>query len=406
MTEDKIIKCPICKFEKAENLLDLNCGSLGDSVFSHSVKIEACLKCGHIYNGLSSVEIAGLAKYYNKESAPLNLSATDKSGDRPGSDSPFALQRYSQLYSLISSYIHNDFRVLDVGCAAGSFLDYLHKQGLNKLYGIDIVEDYVNYAKKKNDNIKLGNAELIPFNDNSFDLLVADQVMEHLADPIQAFREAKRVLNINGLLCLGIPDALRYSEIYFFDFYWFLIKEHIQHFDIEHLKLLASLEGFELVTYSKSDAPIMSEKMILPNMNIIFRLTNKMGGLTISDSCFKLKKEIEKYIIYNYEKLKIKRKILNDLAATQRPLYAWGIGREFLFLFEAAGLKKCNLVGLIDSNPYKQETYAIDGKKITDKNILRFATPDSVLVISAMAHIDLIKSLLKEAGFNGEVLKF
>ena len=53
------------------------------------------------------------------------------------------------------------------------------------------------------------------------------------------FREAKRVLADDGYLCIGIPDASRYDKMYFFDFFWFLIREHIQHFDIEHLKLLA-----------------------------------------------------------------------------------------------------------------------------------------------------------------------
>ncbi len=407
MKKNKLVNCPICASNKATNLLTLYCGNLDNSALYQFVKIDSCMKCGHIFNRLSDDEINGLKKYYSEEYGPLNLGSRDKVGDRPGSSNLFTLERYSHLYNLISPYLDRDSKILDIGCAMGGFLDYLRKQGLNKLYGIDIIRDYVRYAKKKGDyNIKLGSAELIPFNNDSFDLLVLDQVIEHLVDPVKAFREARRVLVDGGLLCVGIPDASRYNETSIFDFYWFLLREHIQHFDIEHLKLLAMLEGFELITYCKSETPMMSKKMILPNLNVIFRLTGKMSKLNIIEDCFKLKKEIERYIIGDFERLNKKRKIINNLVVSQRPLYVWGIGREFLYLYENAGLKNCNIIGLIDANPYKQKRFSVDGKKIVDKSILREATSDSAIIITAIAHIDSIKTILKEISFKGKILEF
>jgi SAM-dependent methyltransferase len=407
MASKKLVNCPICNSNKAINMLDLNCGNLDNSTLYPSVKINACTECGHVYNRLSPDDIEGLIKYYNEEYAPLNLGSTDKIGDRPGSDNPLTLKRHTQLYSLISSQVNSNSKVLDVGCAMGGFLDYLHKKGLNKLCGIDLIEDYVSYAKKKGDYIiKLGSAESIPFEDNSFDLLVLDQVMEHLVEPVKAFREAKRVLVEGGLFCIGIPDALRYDELYFFDFYWFIMREHIQHFDVEHLKLLAKMEGFELVSFNKCETPILNEKMILPNLNVIFRLSNKMGRLNITENCFKLKKEIEQYIVNEFEKLNIKRKLIDDLVESQKPLYVWGIGREFLYLYESAGLKNCNIVGLIDTNFYKQKTFSVDGKKIMDKSILEKATSDSILIITAIAHTAQIEKTLQGIDYSGEVLEF
>jgi ubiquinone/menaquinone biosynthesis C-methylase UbiE len=408
MEENKsiTINCPICKSNEAVNILDLNCGNLDNSILYQSVRINACTECGHIYNRLLPDEIEKITKYYNKESAPLNLSLINKSGDRPGSDSPFAFKRYTELYNIISPYIHNDFRVLDVGCATGGFLDYLHEQGLSKLYGIDIVENYVNFANKKSNYIiKLGNVQSIPLDDASVDLLVMDQVMEHLADPAKALKEAKRVLVDGGLLCIGVPDASRYDTIYFFDFFWFLVREHIQHFDIEHLKILAELEGFKLITYHRSNALIVSEKMILPNLNVIFRLTHGIRELNISEDYFKLKKEIERYIAKNFEKLNKKREIINSLIASQKPLYIWGIGREFLYLYESAGLKNCNIVGLIDMNPYKQKTFTVSGRRIEDKSILKKAKSDSFLIITATAHIKQIKDLLSNIGYRGQTIE-
>lgn len=406
MASKKLVNCPICNSNKAINMLDLNCGNLDNSTLYQSVKIDVCTECGHIYNRLSLDEIDGLIKYYNEEYAPLNLGSTDKIGDRPGSDNPFTFKRHAQLYNLISSYVYSDSKVLDAGCAMGGFLDYLHKHGLNNLYGIDIIEDYVSYAKKKGDyNIRLGSAESIPFDDNSFDLLVIDQVMEHLVEPVRAFREAKRVLVDGGLFCIGIPDASRYDEIYFFDFYWFIMREHTQHFDVEHLKLLAEMEGFELVSFSKTETPMMSEKMILPNLNVLFRLTGETSRLNITENCFTLKKEIEQYIANDFKKLNKKREIIDDLVESQKPIYVWGIGREFLYLYESAGLKNCNIVSLIDINPYKQNNFMLDGKKIMDQAILNKATPDSILIITAIAHTAQIEKTLQGIDYSGEVLE-
>lgn len=406
MKKKELVNCPICNFNKANNVLALNCGNLDNSSLYQYVKINACKECGHIYNYLSPDEIDGLIIYYNEEYAPLNLSSTDKIGDRPGSSNLFTLKRHSQLYNLISPYINSNYKVLDAGCAMGSFLDYLHEKGLSKLHGIDLIKNYVSYAKKKSDYIiKLGSVESIPFDDDLFDLLILDQVMEHLVEPVKAFREAKRVLVNGGLLCIGVPDASRYDKLYFFDFYWFIMREHIQHFDVGHLKLLAEMEGFELVSFNKAETAMMNERMLLPNLNVLFRLTGETSKLNITEDCFKLKKGIEQYIDNEFEKLNKKIKIIDDLIVSQKPLYVWGIGREFLYLYEYTGLKNCNIVGLIDANLHKQRTFSVGGKKIMDKSILKKSTSNSVLIISAIAHIKQIKNVALEMGYCGQIVE-
>lgn len=405
MEKRKLVNCPICNSNKAINMLDLNCGNFDDSALYQTVKVNSCEWCGHVYNRLLPDEIVGLMKYYDEEYAPVNIGSTDKTGDRPGSNNPNTLGRYDQLYDMMLKYINNNVRVLDIGCAMGGFLDYLHAKGIKNLSGIDSTPKYVNYAKQKNNYaIKLGSAESIPFEDNSFDLLVMDQVLEHLVEPRRAFQEAKRVLVEGGLFCIGVPDASRYDKTYFFDFYWFLMREHIQHFDSEHIKLLAESEGFALVGFSKSETPMMSEKMILPNLNVTFRLTGKRSEIKVTKKCFSLTKEIETYVANELERLNKKKAVIHRLVKSQRPVYAWGIGREFLYLYESAGLKQCAVVGLIDANPYKQNNCMLDGKKIMDRAILSKVTPDSVLIITAIAHAAKIENTLECIGYSGEVL--
>lgn len=402
---EKLINCPICNSNKTTNMLNLECGNFDNSALYQSVKINVCAKCGHVYNRLSLDEIDGLIKYYNEEYALLNLASTDKIGDRPGSNSYFTVKRHAELYTLIEPYINTNYKVLDVGCSTGGFLEYLHKQGLNNLYGIDIIEEYVQHAKENNviGDIKLGSASAIPFEDNTFDLVVLDQVMEHLVDPKKALKEAKRVLVDDGLLCIGVPDAARYVECYFSDFYFFLMREHIQHFDLEHLELLAEQEGFELVKFTKRELPMMSDKMILPNLNAVFRMTDKPTGMQITGKYFLLKQDIGFYISFEFEKLHKKRDMIGKLL--RKPLYVWGIGREFLYLYENAGLRYCDILCLIDTNTYKQKTFTVDGRGIRDKTILEEATQNSALIIAAIAHTEEIKADLLDMGYGGDVIE-
>jgi SAM-dependent methyltransferase len=407
MKAKELVNCPLCDSSEVINILDLNCGNFDDSTLYQTVKVKACEQCGHVYNRLSSDDVVDLLKYYNDEYAPTNMGTTDTTGDRPGSNDKNTLRRYDQLYDTLSKYINNDIRVLDIGCAMGGFLDYLHTKGIKSLSGIDPTLKYINYAKQKGTyTIKFGSAESIPFEDNSFNLLVMDQVLEHLVEPRKAFQEAKRVLIDGGLFCIGVPDASRYDKTYFFDFFWFLMREHIQHFDIEHITLLAESEGFELLGFSKSETPMMSEKMILPNLTVIFRLTGRKNKINITNECFNLTKEMKKYVANELERLNKKKTVIGRLVKSKRPVHAWGIGREFLYLYESVGLKYCNLVGLIDSNLYKQTHFTLDTKKINNRTILNNATPDSVLIISAIAHKDPIEKEIEEVGYDGEVLAF
>lgn len=407
MNSKALLDCPICESAEVTGILDLACGNFDKSSLYPAVRLNVCGNCGHVYNKLTSGEVDGLMQYYNEEYAPANLSSTEKTGDRPGSNNKNTLARYNHQYNLIEKHISRDSKVLDIGCAMGGFLDYLHGKGFNNLSGIDVTENYVLQAKTKNlYNIKLGDAESIPFPDKSFDLLVMDQVLEHLIEPIKAFEEAKRVLNEGGMFCLGVPDASRYELNYFFDFYWFIMREHIQHFDIEHLKLLAAKTGFELVGFRNSETPIMSDKMILPNLNALFRLTGNAGKLEITGECSSLKDKIKKYVADELKRLEDKKAILNKLSESRIPVYVWGMGREFLYLYESAGLRRCNIAGLIDMNPFKQNNFTMDGRKITGSSILNHATADSVVIITAVAHAVQIENTLKENGYPGTIVQF
>jgi ubiquinone/menaquinone biosynthesis C-methylase UbiE len=112
-------------------------------------------------------------------------------------------------------------KVLDCGCGTGRHAIALAKalpEG-GRLTGIDIYNTVItgNSLATVRRNARLENVEKltdfrqgsitdIPFKDNSFDIISVQSVLHEIHNPdelSQAFREMKRVLKKNGLLCIG-----------------------------------------------------------------------------------------------------------------------------------------------------------------------------------------------------------
>jgi SAM-dependent methyltransferase len=399
------LSCPVCNSSDKESLLSLDCGNMDNSSLYPTVRLVTCCQCGHAYNDLFPNEISGMAAYYNNEYAPANLSSVVTEGDLPGSTGKLTHDRYTQLYNALSRYIHRRDAVLDVGCAVGGFLDFLKGKGFTRLYGVDPAEAYVEKARTKSEYIiERGSAESLPFDDGTFDAVVIEQVLEHLVNPAVAFREAGRVLRKGGVLCIGVPDAARYSDFYFYDYYWLLLREHIQHFDINSLKRLADKEGLELLEYRQNCHAVMSEKMVMPNLCAVFRNRGLRIAVVENSPQTILRQSLKKYVEAEAPRLANKQAKFAELAQSRRPVYVWGVGREFLYLYEAAGLKQCNLSGIIDMNRFKQRLQKIDHTKISSPGILLGASRDSVLVITAIAHEESILSGLMDINCHIEPL--
>lgn len=404
------MKCPLCHSTHRKHLLQLKCGNLDGSLIYKTAKVFECESCGHIYNILSKAAIRDLERYYEAEAASGNVNPLDAVSDRPGSNSVFAMQRYSKLYDFMAAYIKSTMRVLDAGCATGGFLDYLQANKFSKLYGFDMSKQFINQAKQKPHDVKLGKMKNIPFNKESMDVVVLDQTMEHLMNPQEAIAESRRVLDTDGLLCISVPDAARYDKEYFFDFFWFLIREHVQHFDLEHMRILVERQGFRFLGYEAYRTPMMNEQMILPVLSMMFRKTElnrgQKQGTRLDSHSFALGRKLRRYVAEHSKMLDKKKNIIQKLIASKLPVYVWGTGREFMYLYESAGLKECNLISILDMSKNKQKHYSIDGKKIEDPSVLTNVSENSVLAITAVAHTDSIAMSAKKMGYRGEIATF
>ncbi len=98
--------------------------------------------------------------------------------------------------------------LLDAGCGGGHWsvvASYLN----NKVYGIDLTEKYLSYAKdlkkrfrRENIDLRQGKVEKLPYKNNSFDYIICYSVWM-FTDKEKALKEFYRVLKPGGLLYLG-----------------------------------------------------------------------------------------------------------------------------------------------------------------------------------------------------------
>lgn len=93
----------------------------------------------------------------------------------------------------------NPGKVLSVGCGSGLF-EYI----LRTRYGVIIQdcvepsEDMAKVAENRGLNVRIGKAEELPFNDEVFDTVLLNGVLDYVNDDVKAIKEAYRVLKPGG----------------------------------------------------------------------------------------------------------------------------------------------------------------------------------------------------------------
>lgn len=97
--------------------------------------------------------------------------------------------------------------ILDAGCGEGFTLEYLRVRKIGKTYeGVDFLEKAVEIGNKVHPKITLKKASVyeLPYKDNSFDLVLSTEVLEHLEDPKKALKEIFRVSK--KYILLSVPN--------------------------------------------------------------------------------------------------------------------------------------------------------------------------------------------------------
>ncbi len=131
-------------------------------------------------------------------------------------------------------------KVLDIGAGTGKILSELKDKGW-QIMGIDGEKEAVKWSKKR--GVKIMQACLekkLPFKENSFDLVLSLDVLEHLGKDSNALKEINRVLKPKGIALITVP-----AYHWLFN-YWDKMLGHKRRYSTQSLKKIINLKGFRI----------------------------------------------------------------------------------------------------------------------------------------------------------------
>jgi SAM-dependent methyltransferase len=165
-------------------------------------------------------------------------------------------------------------RILDVGCGTGANLLMLSEYG--DAEGVDISKDALAFCRERGlDKVKLGAGEKLPYDDGTFDLVTAFDVVEHMDDDLAGLREMRRVLRPGGRVLLFVPT---------FMFLWGVqddVSNHRRRYRLPELRRVLEEAGFEIerTTYANITffLPILFVRKLMRVMGIKAETENNIN---------------------------------------------------------------------------------------------------------------------------------
>jgi len=202
----------------------------------------------HLKNKDNREEIEGMINDLCKEGPSRNLEI---------------FLRKQVILSFISG-LSGEMDILDVGCGWGVLSAYLARQG-HRVTAVDIDESILRIARETADRfaaevtLKQCDARHLDFPDQCFDLVVWEEMLEHLDQPLFALKEGARVLRPRGKIILSAPnsESPRYKIFQLLGLEKILISpEHKQNFNSKLISALVRQAGFEIISLTSDFIPI------------------------------------------------------------------------------------------------------------------------------------------------------
>jgi 2-polyprenyl-3-methyl-5-hydroxy-6-metoxy-1,4-benzoquinol methylase len=169
-----------------------------------------------------------LLDYYERESIGKKKNALD------------ALQHIHALNG-------NKGQLLDFGCFNGFFLSIAAQEGW-ECQGIEPLVMPAIYARGKFGlNVTTGTLADGTFPPETFDLVTAFQVFEHLVNPDQELEKIRRIIKPNGMLMIEVPNIETLSVKIFRSRHRHFVQDHVSFFSARTLSCLVQKCGFRVI---------------------------------------------------------------------------------------------------------------------------------------------------------------
>jgi SAM-dependent methyltransferase len=238
-----VAPCPYCGDTRPLDLAERDMYGL-----PHPVSV--CQGCGFVYSRLRLDEVS-LHAFYDGEYRRL-----DRGVPLPAEEF-FALQQgkgpmVQASLQRAGVSLEPGSLVLDVGCGAGGLLAWFSDHGYRVL-GVDPGSEYLAYGRRISGlELLEGDAQhaldVLEDRSDAPALVIYEQVLEHVTDPIQELAGLRSRLGGGARLFVGVPGLRNISSHYDSDVLRYLQFPHLSHFDLRSLTAVAARAGFSLVT--------------------------------------------------------------------------------------------------------------------------------------------------------------
>jgi len=158
---------------------------------------------------------------------------------------PYSPEGWRDRLHLAEIFANNHQRVIEIGFGGCDILKYIREENKWKeSIGIEVYADYVLFGKHLGFDVHYGeitNQDVIPSYNNSCDLVILNEVMEHVEEPTVFLKKAGRYIKpFEGILWASFACAKDRNEIDVGEWNWWEEKT---------IKTIASICGFEIVNY-------------------------------------------------------------------------------------------------------------------------------------------------------------
>ncbi len=120
------------------------------------------------------------------------------------------------LITQVANHLPDKLRILDLGCGQGHITSKIHTNFPNsEVLGLDYSVSAIEYAVTHYPNIEfaVGNAYNLPYSENYFDIVVCNNIWEHVPDPLRLLDEIKRVIKPERYLIVSTPSRYRFGNL-------------------------------------------------------------------------------------------------------------------------------------------------------------------------------------------------
>ncbi|HEY1360067.1 MAG TPA: class I SAM-dependent methyltransferase [Thermoleophilaceae bacterium] len=208
--------------------------------------VVRCSGCGLVFVSprIAADQVAGIyGESYWRSPAARDYGYTDYRGD-----AEHWLRTYRRRAAVLPDELRPGARILDVGCAAGFFLQVMHERGFD-VRGVEISASIAAEARARlgDERIHVGDLDDAPHGEGEFDLVSFWDVVEHLPDPIAALQTARRLVASDGWLLVETQNVeSRFARLMGRRWQHFKQAEHLWHFSPSTVRRLVEAGGFRV----------------------------------------------------------------------------------------------------------------------------------------------------------------